>query len=318
MRVVLVDPSRTVLKCLTHALEAQRHDVRSFTDAAEALQYIKLNHLVDALITSAQLPSISGRELCLEVRRVAGGRRPIYILFMSSSDDRRNLVEALDHGADDFISKPPVAEELYARLRAADRIVSMQRELIKLATTDFLTGVLTRRAFFEKAQELCARGEIGGTLSTVLFDIDYFKRINDAYGHSSGDEALRAIAREVSKEGAIVGRLGGEEFAMLFEDVPLSRAVEIAESLRVRMQQLEVAVGQQTISLTCSFGVSQWQVDDTIDILLGRADMALYKAKTNGRNCVVVGECMSNMADYDRSTSTIRSGGRDLQKSTTA
>jgi len=318
MRVVLVDPSRTVLKCLTHALEAQRHDVRSFTDAAEALQYIKLNLLVDALITSAQLPSISGRELCLEVRRVAGGRRPIYILLMSSSDERRNLVEALDHGADDFISKPPITEELYARLRTANRIVSMQRELIKLATTDFLTGVLTRRAFFEKAQELCVGAEVGGMLSTIILDIDDFKRINDSYGHSAGDEVLRAIAREVSKEGAIVGRLGGEEFAMLFEDVPLSRAVEIAESLRVRMQQLEVAIGQQTISLTCSFGVSQWQVDDTIDVLLGRADVALYKAKTNGRNCVVVGECMSKMADYDRSTSTIRSGGRDLQKSTAA
>jgi len=318
MRVVLVDPSRTVLKYLTHALEAQRHDVRSFTDAAEALQYIRLNHLVDALITSAQLPSISGRELCLEVRRVAGGRRPIYILLMSSSDERRNLVEALDHGADDFISKPPITEELYARLRAANRIVSMQRELIKLATTDFLTGVLTRRAFFEKAQELCARAKLGGVLSAIMLDIDHFKRINDAYGHSSGDEALRAIAREVSKEGAIVGRLGGEEFAMLFENVPLSRAVEIAESLRVRMQQLEVAIGQQTISLTCSFGVSQWQVDDTIDVLLGRADVALYKAKTNGRNRVVVGECMSKMADYERSTSTIRSGGRDLQKSTAA
>ena len=318
MRVVLVDPSRTVLKCLTHALEAQRHDVHSFTDATEALQYIKLNHLVDALITSTQLPSISGRELCLEVRRVAGGRRPIYILLMSSSDERRNLVEALDHGADDFISKPPITEELYARLRAANRIVSMQRELIKLATTDFLTGVLTRRAFFEKAQELCARAEIGGVLSTIMFDIDYFKRINDSYGHSAGDEALRAIAREVSKEGAIVGRLGGEEFAILLEGVPLSRAVEIAESLRLRLQELEVSIGEKKISLTCSFGVSQWQTDDSIDVLLRRADLALYQAKTNGRNQVVVGECMLDVAGYDNSKSAVRSGGRDLQKSTAA
>jgi two-component system, cell cycle response regulator len=318
MRVVLVDPSRTVLKCLTHVLESQRHDVYPFTDGAEALQFIKSNQLIDVLITSAQLPSMSGRELCLEARGVASCRRPIYILLMSSSDERRNLIEALDHGADDFISKPPVTEELYARLRGANRIVSMQRELIGLATTDFLTGVLNRRAFFEKVQELCARAKLGGVLSAIMLDIDHFKRINDAYGHSSGDEALRAIAREVSKAGVIVGRLGGEEFAILLEDASLSSAVEIAESLRLRLQELEVSMGQQTISLTCSFGVSQWQADDTIDVLLGRADVALYKAKTNGRNRVVVGECMSNMADYDRRISTVRSGPRDLQKSTAA
>jgi two-component system, cell cycle response regulator len=142
MRVVLVDPSRTVLKCLSRTLETQGHDVHPFTDGTEALQYIKLNHLVDVLITSAQLSSMSGRELCLEVRRVASCRRPIYILLMSSSDEHRNLIEALDSGADDFISKPPITEELYARLRAANRIVSMQRELIGQATTDFLTEVL--------------------------------------------------------------------------------------------------------------------------------------------------------------------------------
>ena len=237
---------------------------------------------------------------------------------MSSSDEHRNLIDALDNGADDFISKPPITEELYARLRAANRIVSMQRELIRLAATDFLTGVLNRRAFFEKAQELCARAEIGGVLSTIMFDIDYFKRINDSYGHSAGDEALRGIAREVSKEGATVGRLGGEEFAILLEGVPLSRAVEIAESLRLRLQELEVSIGEKKISLTCSFGVSQWQADDTIDVLLGRADVALYKAKTDGRNRIVVGECMSDAAGYDRLKSAVRSGSRDLQKSVAA
>jgi two-component system, cell cycle response regulator len=318
MRVVLVDPSRTVLKCLTRTLETQGHDVHPFTDSTEALQYIKLNHLVDALITSAQLSSMSGRELCLEVRRVASCRRPIYILLMSSSDEDHILIEALDYGANDFISKPPITEELYARLRAASRIVSMQRELIGLATTDFLTGVLNRRAFFEKARELCVGAEVGGMLSTIMLDIDHFKRINDSYGHSAGDEALRAIAREVSKEGAIVGRLGGEEFAILLEGIPLSNAVEIAESLRLRLQELEVSIGQQTMSPTCSFGVSQWQVDDTIDVLLGRADVGLYKAKTNGRNRVVVGECMLDVAGYDKSKSAVRSGARDLQKSTAA
>ena len=314
MHVVLVDPSRTILKCLTRLLEAEQHFVHPFTHGAGALQYVKSDHLVDALITSSELPLMSARQLCLQVRRVASCRRPIYILVMSSSDEHCKLIDALNNGADDFISKPPITEELYARLRAADRILSMQRELIVLASTDFLTAVLNRRAFFEKAQELCTRADMGGVLSTIMLDIDHFKRINDSYGHIAGDEALRAIARELSKEGAIVGRLGGEEFAMLLEGAPLSRAVEMAESLRLRLQELVVAIGQKTISLTCSLGVSQWQVDDTIDILLGRADVALYKAKTNGRNRVVVGECMSDVADYDSSKRVVRSGSRDSQE----
>src|ERR1039458_8144505 len=134
MRVVLVDPSRTVLKCLTRTLETQGHDVHSFTDSTEALQYIKLNHLVDALITNAQLSSMSGRELCLEVRRVVSFRRPIYILLMSSSDEDRNLIEALDCGADDFIIKPPITEEFYACNGAASPNLSIQPQLIALAT----------------------------------------------------------------------------------------------------------------------------------------------------------------------------------------
>lgn len=310
MLVVLVDPSRTVLKCLTRTLETRGHEVHSFTDGAKALQYISLNHLVNVLITSAQLLSMSGSELCSQVRCLAECRRPIYILLMSSSDEHRNLIEALDSGADDFISKPPITDELHARMRAASRIVSMQRELIRLATTDSLTGVFNRRAFFEKAKERCAQAERGGVLSTLMMDIDHFKRINDAFGHSAGDEALRAIAHELSKEDAIIGRLGGEEFAILLDGAPLSKASEIAENLRLRIQQLEVATGQQTLSLTCSIGVSQWQVTDTIDDLLGRADMALYQAKTSGRNRIIANDCASEAADHGSSISVVRSDRR--------
>ena len=141
---------------------------------------------------------------------------------------------------------------------------------------------------------------------------------NDSFGHSAGDEALRAIAHEVSKEGAVVGRLGGEEFAILLEGIPLSRAAEFAEGLRVRLGELEISIGQTKVSLTCSFGVSQWQILDTIDVLLRRADVALYKAKRSGRNRVVVGEYGVDVGDYDRSKSILRAGSRNFQRSVAA
>ncbi len=136
---------------------------------------------VDAFITSTELPCMPGVELCRQARALATNGRPIYVVLMSSNNDRRMLIEALDSGADDFIGKPPAIEELYARLRTAERLGDMQRKLFKLAMTDPLTGALNRRAFFEKAQEACARTEAGGVLSAILFDIDHFKYINDDY-----------------------------------------------------------------------------------------------------------------------------------------
>ncbi len=317
MRVAVVDPSRTVAKCLTRLLEPHNHEVLPFSDGGEALDYIKSDQLVDVLITSSQLLSMSGPELCWQARVLAAAGRPLYIVLMSSADDRDNLIRALDCGADDFIRKPPVAEELAARLRAANRVVTMQRELHRHATTDVLTGVLNRRAFFANAQEICAGANGGSKLCAVMIDVDYFKRINDNYGHSGGDDVLRALARELHKHNSTLGRLGGEEFAMLLEGQTLSAAVELANQMRQSLQELKVQSGNQTIALTCSFGVSQWERDDTIDRLLRRADMALYKAKMSGRNCVFSMGSLLGVLYYDSLRSLIRSDRRDMQPSCT-
>jgi two-component system cell cycle response regulator len=314
MRVAVVDPSRTVAKCLTRLLESNNHEVMPFSDGAEALDYIKSDQLVDVLITSSQLLSMSGPELCGQTRLLAAAGRPVYIVLMSSTEDPGNLIKALDSGADDFIRKPPVAEELAARLRAADRVISMQRELHRHATTDSQTGVLNRRAFFANAQEICARASGGSVLSAVMLDIDHFKRINDTYGHGGGDEALRALARKLHKDCSILGRLGGEEFAILLEGKAIAPAVKTAEQMRLSLQELRIKSGNHRFSLTCSFGVSQWESGDTIDRLLRRADVALYKAKVNGRNCVVSAASALDETNYDSLGSVIRSDPRDLQR----
>jgi two-component system, cell cycle response regulator len=286
MRTVLADPSRTVLKIVTRLLEEGMHDVRPFEDGRRALDYIQTDPEVRALITSAELPSLSGIELCGQARRLASSHRPLYILLMSSSNEHRHLVKALDNGADDFICKPPVAEELYARLRAADRMTSMQAELIRLATTDSLTGVCTRRAFFERGSAAAARADAGSALAAIMFDIDHFTKINDTHGHETGDAVLRGVAHLSAKSSDIVGRLGGEEFAMLIEG-GLQDGVEVAENLRRMISWTEFVQGEACLTVTCSFGVSEWSPGDTIDRLLKRADMALYDAKLAGRNRVM-------------------------------
>jgi len=216
---------------------------------------------------------------------------------MSSTQDRQLLVEALDCGADDFIGKPPVAEELYARLRAAERFTVMQRELVQLATTDSLTGALNRRTFFEKGNEAWERAAAGGSLFAVMFDIDRFKSINDIYGHDVGDTAIRTVSQTAESEVAPVGRLGGDEFAFLIEGGTISEAEGIAERLRASVAGLRFQTPKGTMSLSCSIGLSQWEPGDSIDRLLKRADIALYAAKHGGRNRGVTAESGSSATE---------------------
>jgi diguanylate cyclase (GGDEF)-like protein len=288
MRVALVDSSRTVLHIVTDLISQGGHVVRPFTDGREALDHLKADAEVRALITSTTPHSLSGVELCSKARALAGHRRPLYILLMSSSDEHKNVVRALDSGADDFMHKPPIADELRARLRAADRVTSMQLELIRHATIDALTGVLNRRAFFERAGEW---GACEGGKCAIMFDIDHFKQINDAYGHQSGDAVLRAVAAEAASAHGLVGRLGGEEFCIVTTG-DLSEGAAVAEALRGRIETIKPVLGGKAVTITCSFGVSEWLPEESIDRLLVRADAALYQAKRSGRNRVMaLGEC---------------------------
>jgi two-component system cell cycle response regulator len=310
VRAVVVDPSRVVLKCVSQLLAARKYDVRTFADGREARDYIAGDPDVSVLITSTEPLSISGAELCWEVRLLASGRRPIYVIVMSSNDDQRNLIEALDGGADDLISKPPAAEELYARLRCAERLTSMQRQLIRLATTDPLTGALNRRAFFETGHQMCEVAAAGEPLAAIMFDVDHFKRINDEHGHDIGDVALRQVVSTAGGQFAVLGRLGGEEFAVLLAGTDVAVAVTAAEALRTRIAALQIATPKGALSFTSSFGVAEWVGGDTIDSLLKRADTALYQAKHSGRNRVVAADSMRPIIGDDDACTVTRAHAR--------
>jgi len=301
MRVVLVDPSIEAAAHVARLLEARHHEVRTFADGREALAYIQADTKVSAVITGTEPLSLSGLELCWEVRLIATAQRPIYVILMAGKDDDQMIV-ALDSGADDFLHTPLAPEELYARLRAAERLARMQSELIWLATTDSLTGMFNRRAFFDKAKELCARAEAGEPFAAVMVDVDHFKRVNDEHGHKVGDEAICAVAQTLSAEAGVVGRLGGEEFALLLHGRTMAETIEIAERLRAAVAGLTVSGA----ALTCSFGVSEWRKGDTIDLLLKRADMALYDAKLGGRNRVIAADHPAVAPTYSGAGRTIR------------
>lgn len=309
MRIALVEPSRTVRRIVTGIIEPWDHEVSSFMDGPEALARLRATKDIRALITSAELASTSGIQLVKDARTIAGAQRPLYIILMSSYDERSKMIEALDYGADDFISKPPAPEELRARLRAADRITSMQAELVALATTDFLTGLLTRRAFVGVAEQMLAGASAQHRLSVLVADLDKFKAINDDYGHEIGDTVVKKVSQELRSAGIPAGRLGGEEFALLI-DAPLNAAIPVAEGLRQAVGSLRIPVGTATIGVTCSLGAAEWEPGDTLDTLLRRADVALYEAKRSGRDRVVAANSFASFQAHEQHRGVARIASR--------
>ena len=310
VHIVVVDPSRTILRAVSQILESDGHVITAFVEGRGALDFIKSNLDVNVLITSAELDTLSGLELCWETRLLSGYDRAIYIILMSSNSEQKQLVSAVDGGADELIRKPLVAEEVHARLRSADRILRLQDQLIRLARTDPLTGLLNRRAFFDEGQRLCRKAIHAARPVAIMFDVDHFKRVNDQFGHDVGDQALRIIGQEVLTESAIVGRLGGEEFAILLAGSHLAAGLDLAECFRRKFAALSFDTSPGTTSITCSFGVAEWQVGESVDQLLKRADTALYRAKNEGRNHVVSAEPASVDGPPDQRSRLVRSALR--------
>jgi diguanylate cyclase (GGDEF)-like protein len=244
-------------------------------------------------ISSLEHPDISGFELFWRIKSDAQTRN-MFTIAVTAHDDKKAFVEALDSGADDFLRKPVAEPELKARLRVADRTVQLQTDLLSLAMTDVLTGISNRRAFMERLGAEVPRAERHNTaLCIAMVDIDHFKKINDNFGHATGDIVIKAIADTLAgglRDVDIVGRLGGEEFAVTLPDCCLEDATKTCERLR---QTIEGTVMKsedgETLQVTVSMGLVEYtEINQTADRLLSLADEALYQSKNNGRNSVTI------------------------------
>lgn len=180
----------------------------------------------------------------------------------------------------------------------------LESDLKQMATTDGLTGAYNRRFFVEICHQEILRAERRlRPIAIVLMDIDHFKRVNDRFGHTAGDEVLRQLVetgRKTLRSEDVLGRLGGDEFAVLLPGTTLEQAARVAERLRSTYEQLKVPARSGTVRFTVSCGVAEWQPHfQTVEDLLQRADCALYKAKNAGRNCVRTDEGCVRRSEQD-------------------
>lgn len=286
MKIVLIEGKSVERHAIRSMLEERKEQVVAFANGLDAWSYIEEHADIDIIITSLKVQGMSGLEICWNARILAEQRKGMYVVAISEENDDDMLVEALDSGADDYLQKPLHEETLLARLRVAERMILLQKQLLHLANRDPMTNLYNRRAFFEKAQDILASPREGETACAIMFDIDHFKAVNDTYGHDAGDEVIKYVAALASMEDGIPGRLGGEEFALIVQSRSLLGAARTANRIREEIEATPVEFGGHVINITSSFGVSIHHQGDTIDDMLKRADLALYKSKRDGRNRV--------------------------------
>ena len=244
------------------------------------------------------MPRMDGVEICRAIR----SRKPepyVYLVLLTSRDQTEDVVEGIEAGADDYLIKPFDPQELRARIHAGERIIELQDRLLRaqetlreLATHDPLTGLLNRRACLDALSAELNRGcRNRNPLCIAMADIDHFKKINDTYGHPIGDDVLCEVSRRVQKSLRrydVAGRVGGEEFLLIFPGCSLKEGVRLAERVCYNVRFQPVKVRYRHIDLTISMGVAVAGQSSApnLEALLRSADAALYRAKAAGRDRV--------------------------------
>ncbi len=304
-KLLLIEDSPTQGEQLTTSLETLGYEV---VWAKSGMSGVKLarQSSPDLVILDVILDDLDGFAVCRWLK-MHSETRDTPIIMLTARSDIKDRVEGLNIGADDYLSKPVVPDELEARIFAALRTRNAQLELRQrnseletmlhhveaMAITDPLTGLYNRRRLddvLKREWAVCQRYK--NNLSCIMLDVDHFKKINDQHGHAAGDDVLKQLANSVRsglREVDLAARFGGEEFVILLPQTDKEGALILAERLRKSIAQDPIQAGEKQLEVTASFGVASNRdvVDGDPEDLLRGADIALYHAKRSGRNQVV-------------------------------
>ena len=281
-------PFRSALKKILTSLQFQ---VFTAAHGEEAMSYFADNPDMKLILCDYRMPVKDGLEVLKEIR-AAGDKNQIGVLMMTSPSENVNGAIFLKNGANDFIAKPFVKEELICRVNNLIEAMENINQIADFANKDFLTGVYNRRYFYDDMNEYLAYAEERAEpYAVAMLDIDHFKQINDTYGHDGGDRALKTLAKKLideTKKGDLVARFGGEEFCIVLKNVSNEDAVKFFVNLRASIANCKVRLKKEQIKITVSIGLAFSRSDYRLDELLELADEALYRAKENGRNRVEI------------------------------
>jgi len=302
MRTLVADDDPIITTILSTALARSGMEVIVAHDGDVAWQALNSMQPPSLAILDWMMPNLDGVELCRRIRstpRLAA----TYVILVTGRDSREDLVMGLEAGADDYMVKPINMAELQARVGVGLRVATLQQNLTRsvtelrstrdrlarMASTDVLTGVYSRRWWFDLAgKEFSRSRRYDRTFSLLTADLDWFKQINDTFGHEAGDRVLHqfgGMLRKTCRQSDVIGRLGGEEFAVLVPETSSEAAQHLATRITEACRALVVDAASGDVRCSCSVGVTEVHADDErLDSVLTRADQALYVAKRAGRD----------------------------------
>jgi len=297
MIILLAEDSAFYRRMIAKHLHEWGFDFVDARDGKEAWKVLVQQDGPKLALLDWVLPEIEGIEICRRLRSRPEGAPYTYTVLLTAKNQKQEMLEAMDAGADDFLAKPFDPAELKARLLAGKRIVELQQKLVSTndalhfaASHDFLTRVWNRGEILAFLRREMVRSRRSTTpLGVILVDVDNFKQINDKLGHQAGDRVLVELAGRFSKnlrEYDGVGRYGGEEFLLIVPGCDLAITTRRANEIRVLVSSEPVVSDSIATPITVSMGVALAEPSETVESLLHRADTALYLAKRNGRNRV--------------------------------
>jgi len=298
-RILVAEDDPFHRRILEKFLPSWGYNVQVVGDGEAALQALLSDAAPRLALLDWMMPGLDGPAVCRRVREQSG-RPYTYIVLLTAKGQKKDLLEGMESGADDYLVKPFDAQELQARLRTGKRILQLQKELLQAqeelrhqATHDALTKIPNRAAILDDLRRGLARDQREQrSTSVILADVDYFKKINDTHGHQAGDVTLREVARRLASLVRVydrVGRYGGEEFLVVAHNCGRAEAHALAERLRLGVSETPVLLPDgRSIRVTLSLGVAISPIAQVghEEQLIAEADVALYSAKRAGRNRV--------------------------------
>jgi two-component system, cell cycle response regulator len=298
-RVLVVDDDELIRFRLSALLRAAGCEVYTAASGEEALRVLE-SHFCQIVLTDWHMPDMDGLALCRHLRAMVG-QGYIYVMMLTVRDGRSDVVSGLSAGADDYVVKGASSEEILARLEVAKRITHLEhslrasnRENRRMSVTDALTGALNRRYLMKYLpRELDRAVRYKHPIAVVSFDVDHFKRINDDFGHGTGDEVLHEIVRRsqvVIRDGIDwIARSGGEEFVVVLPETNLKQALHFSERLRssIAGRQIITVAGRLDVSISIGATALEEPLEfgrTTASDLLRAADQCVYASKSAGRD----------------------------------
>jgi diguanylate cyclase (GGDEF)-like protein len=296
MKILIAEDDSTSRHILTAILKKRGYDPIVTEDGLAAWNILQRPDAPKLILLDWNMPKMEGPEICRRLRE-ENSSNPPYVILLTGREEKGDIVLGLDAGANDYIVKPYDPEELQARIRVGKRMMELQASLVEArdalkhqATHDPLTGILNRRAILERLTEELERAKReNGELSICMCDIDHFKKINDTYGHQTGDEVLVAFTQCIKGQLRMydsIGRYGGEEFLVISSASGRQSEAQLYERLCKKVAAMEIKGKSGSVFVTISVGVAAATEQSTVDVILSAADAALYRAKTAGRNRV--------------------------------